>query len=101
MSALRFTDEVHDFILKLSASRKLSEWMARHAEQDLRENNGSDKYSNNEIMLELREIKQLLHGSNHSLQQRQGSPKQELVIEQISSFKVQELIPEEDLEYAF
>ncbi|WP_138753516.1 hypothetical protein [Paenibacillus sinopodophylli] len=103
ISALRFSDEVHAFLEKLSSERKLSEWLAEQVTTAIRRNGmpmGCVSCSN--VSYELKEIKQLLlsgcliaHSKVVEVEQRKP------VVTQISSDSINQLIDENDLAYGF
>jgi hypothetical protein len=103
ISALRFSDEVHAFLEKLSMDRKLSEWLATQVELEIRHNGmPTGSYSCSNVMDELKEIKQLLVGGcfkPYQVDIEVEEPKP--VMEQISSDSINQLILESDLEYGF
>ncbi|RJX40958.1 hypothetical protein D3P09_02770 [Paenibacillus pinisoli] len=104
ISALKFSDEVHDFIAQLSTSRRLSDWIAEQVEEELKRKGAPTGIAQTQhyvdIMNELQSIKQLLklgdfQQSPHIEQEKQP------VIQLVSSNEIANLIPENDLEYGF
>lgn len=103
ISALRFSDEVHDFLERLSTERKLSEWLAAQVEMDIRHNGmPTGTCSCNKVMDELKEIKQLLvSGCFKPYQNELEVEGSKPIIERVSSDSINQTILESDLEYGF
>ncbi|WP_168121920.1 hypothetical protein [Paenibacillus sp. HB172176] len=104
ISALKFEDDVHDYILKLSESKRLAAWIAKHAEAEIRRNGtstGGSACGDQVVLEELREIKQLLLGCSVRKNESAAEGKQP-VIQQISSESMlSQSIAEDDLDYGF
>lgn len=105
ISALKFSDEVHDFIAELSRTRRLSDWIAKHAAEDLKRTGALTgdlaAYEGN-IMQELQEIKQLLlQGGCQFISISKPTDVQLPVIQKISNDQLTHTIDEEDLNYNF
>lgn len=103
VSALKFTNEVHDFLEQLSTSRELSEWVARQVKQEIgRKGTSTGTCSCNKLMDELEEIKQLLISGCYKLSQEEPEViESKTIMKQISSDSINQLIVESDLEYGF
>ncbi|MGO4697698.1 hypothetical protein AB4Z50_25765 [Paenibacillus sp. 2TAB26] len=103
VSALKFTDDVHDFLEHLSTSRELSEWVAQQVKQEIgRIGTSTGTCSCSKVMDELKEIKQLLiSGCNKSSQEEPEDKESKTAMKQISSDSINQLIVESDLEYGF
>lgn len=103
ISALKFTDEVHDFIAKLSRTRRLSDWIAKHAEADLRRTGaltGVETASDSIVLKELQTIKELLLQGGCQFRSTPVTTEETPTIQKISTDLLINTI-EEDLEYQF
>lgn len=103
ISALKFTDEVHDFIAELSRTRRLSEWIAKHAEEDLKRTGaltGEETASESIVLKELQSIKELLLQGGCQFRSTPVTTEETPTIQKISSELLLNTI-EEDLEYQF
>ncbi|PWW01177.1 hypothetical protein DFQ01_11067 [Paenibacillus cellulosilyticus] len=103
LSATKFSDEVYAYIEQLSIQRKLSDWVARQVEKELRSQgapSGGDGQALHAIMTELLAIKQMVsHGApfNRDACDDQQQPAMEL----LSSSEVKHILSDEDLSYDF
>lgn len=102
IGAQHFSDEVYEFVLSLSKKKKLSAWIAKHAEDDLRRNEAPmGNKGNNQVLDELREIKAMLQRG--SFQHRElPSNEVQAVIQKITSDEpIVQMIDASDLDYNF
>lgn len=105
ISALKFSDDVHDFLAELSRTRRLSDWISTHVEEELKRKRalmGDRSTCCAELMEEIQSIKQLLLQGSFQSQLLQGDwEKEQPVIQKISSDEIHQAIDETDLNYNF
>jgi hypothetical protein len=101
IGAQHFSDEVYQFIVQLSKKKKLSAWMAKCAEDEIRRNGTPmGNPAGDQVLNELREIKALL--MNSSIRYMEPAlTGQAAVIQKISSEMFTQAIDEDDLNYQF
>lgn len=106
ISALKFSDDVHDFLAELSRTRRLSDWISTHVEEELKRKRaltGDRAACCTELMEEIQSIKQLLlQGSFQTQAYSQGTLEEDQpVIQKVSSDEIHHAIDETDLNYNF
>ncbi|GMK47525.1 hypothetical protein PghCCS26_46550 [Paenibacillus glycanilyticus] len=107
ITASKFSPEVYAFIENLSTTRKLSEWIAAAAEQEIEiRRQGSPTgmtccCPSKEILAEIQLIKRMIeHREFTPKTEPKGAPST-VIMEQISSDKAAQILPDEDVEYGF
>ncbi len=101
IGAQHFSDEVYQFIVQLSKRKKLSAWMAKCAEEEIRRNGTPmGNPAGDQVLNELREIKALLMNSSFRYMEP-ALTGQASVIQKISSETFTQAIDEDDLNYQF
>lgn len=102
IGAQHFSDEVYQFIVQLSKKKKLSAWMAKCAEEEIRRNGTPmGNPAGDQVLNELREIKALLQNGSFR-------PMEPALIEQVPAIQkissdapIVKAIDEGDLNYQF
>src|SRR5690606_31821313 len=88
ISALKFSDDVHDFLAHLSRTRRLSDWIAKHVEDELKRKRaltGERSACCADLMQEIQTIKQILLQGTFQTHTLSDTDQDQSVIQKISS----------------
>lgn len=105
ITASKFSPEIYAFIENLSTTRKLSEWIATAADQEIRRQGSSVGIAcscpSKEILAEIKHIKRMIEHREFKPKKKPMGAPSTVIMEQISTDKAAQILPDEDVEYGF